>query len=75
MFRTTDLEHIGEEISIDVFFNSVPRQTDISHPLLPGLPEGFVYTGIKYVGDSLFVSWEEQEDYSIGAAGFMVIKR
>jgi hypothetical protein len=25
-------------------------------------------------GDTIFASWEEQEEYSIGAAGFMVVK-
>ncbi|MDR0636584.1 MAG: hypothetical protein LBF87_05850 [Treponema sp.] len=42
---------------------------------LPALPKGFVYTGIGPVGDSaLAVSWEEQQDLGIGAAGFMLIK-
>jgi len=41
---------------------------------LPPLPEGFVYTGIGAVGDTVFATWEEQVDFSIGAAGFMAIK-
>jgi len=41
---------------------------------LPPLPEGFVYTGVGLCGDTVFASWEEQEEYSIGAAGFMVMK-
>ncbi|MDR2479977.1 MAG: hypothetical protein LBD48_11790 [Treponema sp.] len=41
---------------------------------LPPLPEGFVYTGIGFAGDILFAAWEEQEEYSIGAAGFMVLR-
>ncbi|MDR1586681.1 MAG: hypothetical protein LBS57_04415 [Treponema sp.] len=41
---------------------------------LPPLPEKFVYTHIGLAGDTLFAAWEEQEDFSIGAAGFMVIK-
>jgi len=41
---------------------------------LPGLPEGFAYTGIGMIDGDIFASWEEQEGYSIGAAGFMVIK-
>jgi hypothetical protein len=41
---------------------------------LPVLPEGFVYTGLAWAGDTLFAAWEEQEDYNIGAAGFMAIK-
>jgi len=47
----------------------------IRHFSLPPLPEGFVYTGIGLCGDTIFASWEEQDEYSIGAAGFMVIKR
>jgi hypothetical protein len=46
----------------------------INHFSLPPLPEGFVYTGIGLCGDTIFASWEEQDEYSIGAAGFMVIK-
>jgi len=76
MFRTNNLsEGKAEEISTEVFFNSAPRKVEISHPSLPPLPEGFVYTGLGYTGENLFASWEEQEDFSIGAAGFVVIKR
>jgi hypothetical protein len=46
----------------------------IRHFSLPPLPEGFYYTGIGMCGDTIFASWEEQEEYSIGAAGFMVIR-
>ncbi|MDR1252671.1 MAG: hypothetical protein LBK62_10990 [Treponema sp.] len=41
---------------------------------LPSLPEGFVYTGIGFAAGTLFAAWEEQEEYNIGAAGFMVIR-
>ncbi|MDR2418610.1 MAG: hypothetical protein LBD79_06110 [Treponema sp.] len=42
---------------------------------LSALPQGFVYTGVGPIGDSaLLVSWEEQQDLGIGAAGFMLIK-
>jgi hypothetical protein len=74
MFRTPDLAIPGDDISAEVFFNSVPVKTVINNPSLPPLPENFVYTGIGMVGDSLFASWEEQVDFNIGAAGFMVIK-
>ncbi|MDR2741612.1 MAG: hypothetical protein LBB98_05600 [Treponema sp.] len=40
---------------------------------LPVLPEGFVYTRIGFAGSVLIVSWEEQLDWQIGAAGFMVV--
>ena len=74
MFRTADLNLAGEEISLNVFYSSAPHEAEITQPL-PSLPEGFVYTGIGRTGDSLFASWEEQDNFFIGAAGFMVIKR
>jgi len=74
MFRTKDLFLAGEEISVETFFNSAPRDVIYSHPSLPPLPENFVYTGLGYAGESLFATWEEQEDFSIGAAGFVVVK-
>jgi hypothetical protein len=75
MFRTSDFEQAGQEISVDVFYNSAPRETDFSRLSLPALPEGFVYTGVGRANGSLFASWEEQEEFSIGAAGFVVIKK
>jgi hypothetical protein len=41
---------------------------------LPPLPEGFYYTGIGMCEDTIIASWEEQDEYSIGAAGFMVVR-
>jgi hypothetical protein len=41
---------------------------------LPALPEGFFYTGIGLCGDTVIASWEEQDEYSIGAAGFMALR-
>ena len=41
---------------------------------LPPLPEGFAYTGIGMVAGTVVATWEEQDGYSIGAAGFMVIR-
>ncbi|MDR2052425.1 MAG: hypothetical protein LBP80_03345 [Treponema sp.] len=41
---------------------------------LPGLPEGFVYTRLGAAGTTLIAAWEEQLEWNIGAAGFMVIK-
>ena len=74
MFRTSTLSQIGEEISAETFFYSSLRQDVISHPSLPVLPEGFIYTGIGRIGTNLFASWEEQSDFNIGAAGFVVIR-
>jgi hypothetical protein len=73
MFSTMDLAKAGYEIQPDIFFKTALHKEEISNPLLPSLPEGFFYTGIGRVGDNLFASWEEQEDYNIGAAGFVVI--
>jgi hypothetical protein len=41
---------------------------------LPPLPENFVYSHVVRLGDLIFAAWEEQEDYNIGAAGFMVFR-
>jgi hypothetical protein len=40
---------------------------------LPPLPEGFVYTAAGLVGNTFIASWEEQDEYAIGAAGFMAL--
>jgi len=74
MFRADNLEKLGEEIPIETFYNSAPRLNDHSHPALPVLPNGFIYTGVGRVGNALFASWEEQEDFSIAAAGFVILK-
>jgi hypothetical protein len=74
MFNTKDLAKAGKEISSDDFFNSTPHREGKIKPMLPDLPEGFFYTETGRVGDSLFASWEEQEDYNIGAAGFVIFK-
>jgi hypothetical protein len=39
---------------------------------LPPLPEGFVYTGVGFVGDAIAATWEERDDAAIGSAGFML---
>jgi hypothetical protein len=77
-FRTGDLAQRGERVSPGVFWTSqAPAEAGTDGEdgrLLPVLPEGFVYTGSAWVGDTLFAAWEEQEDYNIGAAGFMAVK-
>ncbi|MDR0442441.1 MAG: hypothetical protein LBH44_03445 [Treponema sp.] len=75
MLRTADLANAGVEISLEDFQNSAPREPEnFEHPLLPALPENFIYTGIGFVDGSLFACWEEQEDFNIGAAGFLLVK-
>jgi len=75
MFRTTDLTKQGEEISIEIFYNSAPRRPEIFPPSLPELPENFFYTETGEIGSSVFAAWEEQMEFSIAAAGFVVIKK
>jgi hypothetical protein len=75
MLRTASLAQTGEDVSMEVFWNSAPRSSgSFEHLLLPHLPDGFCYTGAAQTGDYLFVSWEEQEEFFIGAAGFMIYK-
>jgi len=74
IMRTINLAEPGRTASLEDFYNSAPRETEITHPSLPALPKGFIYTGIGRMADSLFASWEEQEDFSIGAAGFVILK-
>jgi hypothetical protein len=45
----------------------------MDHFSLPPLPEGFVYTRIGLLGDILIGAWEEQFNWNVGAAGFMII--
>jgi hypothetical protein len=72
-FRTGDLSRKGEGISAGIYRDSqAPVET--GEHVLPVLPEGFVFTGFAWLGDTLFASWEEQEDYNIGAAGFMALR-
>jgi hypothetical protein len=52
-------------------------ETAVSGPrplTLPSLPPGFAYTAAAFCSGVLIAAWEEQEGYSIGAAGFMVIR-
>jgi hypothetical protein len=46
---------------------------------LPSLPEGYAYTSICLAGETngkytVIVSWEEQEDWNVGAAGFGMLE-
>jgi hypothetical protein len=40
---------------------------------LPALPADFFYTGIAFSNDTIIASWEEQQFYGVGAAGFVLI--
>ena len=61
----------GDAVLIEHVADSAPALRRFA---LPPLPEGFVYTGIGMVAGTIIASWEEQDGYSIGAAGFMVIR-
>ena len=77
-FRTPNLTEAGEKISAGEWRNSSrpdEKETDFSSFTLPALPEGFAYTGAAALGDVIAASWEEQQEASIGAAGFMVMAR
>jgi hypothetical protein len=46
---------------------------------LPSLPEGYAYTSVCLAGENggaytVIVSWEEQEDWNVGAAGFGMLE-
>jgi hypothetical protein len=66
--------HSAEDTASSEAFYIKTGDQSIRRFSLPSLPEGFVYTGIVMIAGTVFASWEEQEGYSIGAAGFMVLK-
>jgi hypothetical protein len=73
-FRVSDLSRQGEEIGPGLYRNSQrgeAAEPDVSG--LPPLPEDFFYTHVVRRGNLIIASWEEQQDYNIGAAGFMVV--
>jgi hypothetical protein len=75
-FRTADLSRQGEEIDPGLYRNSQRGEAvepDLSG--LPPLPEDFSYTHVIRLEDLIIASWEEQRDYNIGAAGFMVVRK
>jgi hypothetical protein len=40
---------------------------------LPPLPENFVYTGAALIGQTVLGTWEEQDEWNVGAAGFVLL--
>jgi hypothetical protein len=40
---------------------------------LPKIPSDFFYTGIAISDNTIIASWEEQQSYGVGAAGFVMI--
>jgi hypothetical protein len=41
---------------------------------LPKLPKDYFYTGIALADNTIVASWEEQQSYGVGAAGFVLVK-
>ncbi len=39
----------------------------------PPLPAGFFYTGVAVAGDVYLATWEEQDGWAVGAAGFVLL--
>ncbi|MDR1238856.1 MAG: hypothetical protein LBK27_01960 [Treponema sp.] len=79
-YREPTVERPGAALAIFPngrgFFSVAPAGSAAApRPLtLPALPPGFAYTSAALCGDTLIAAWEEQKDYSIGAAGFMIIR-
>lgn len=54
-------------------YTAVGRDREVVRSHLPALPIGFSYTGISTTRNLAVVSWEEQDGWAVGAAGFLVI--
>jgi hypothetical protein len=74
-YRSKDLETEAEVSSQAEFRNSFTHEAknSISDYGLPPLPAGFVYTAKGFSGGVVVAAWEEQEGFSTGAAGLMVV--
>jgi hypothetical protein len=51
----------------------VIRQSKVEAFNLPPLADGFVYTGIVMLPHWIIASWEEQESFAVGSAGFLLL--
>jgi hypothetical protein len=74
-FQASDLSRRGQEVDPELYRRSQQERPEPESSGLPPLPENFAYTHVAPLGDVIIAAWEEQQDYSIGAAGFMVIRR
>jgi len=52
---------------------AVGRDGPIVKTRLPVLPDAYAYTGIAAVSSMLVASWEEQDGWAVGAAGFVIV--
>jgi len=76
MLRTVNLSQAGNDVSLAAFQNSTPEEdASFNKYDLPMLPENFIYTGAVQLEGNIIAFWEEQEDYNIAAAGFLIIKQ
>ena len=59
-----------------VYCRSTGAEIKSEHFILPALPsEDFIYTRIALVGENFLVAaWEEQNNWNIGAAGFLLLE-
>jgi hypothetical protein len=73
-FRASDLSGPGEEVDPGLYRSSQQEGPKPESFGLPPLPENFAYTHVVRLGDLIIAAWEEQQDYNIGAAGFMVLR-
>jgi hypothetical protein len=75
MLRSLNLAQGGNDVSLEAFQNSaMPEPETWHHSSFPLLPENFFYTGYAWLSKNLIGFWEEQQDYNIGAAGFVIIE-
>lgn len=54
-------------------YAAIGRDRAVVRSRLPALPEGFSYTGISTTRNLAVVTWEEQDGWAVGAAGFLVV--
>jgi hypothetical protein len=52
---------------------AVLSEASVSRKSLPPLPDGFSYTGVAMVGKTIAALWEEQDGWSVGSAGFLLV--
>jgi hypothetical protein len=80
--RTENLSVKGEEITFGAYMSAAMEAAGgsdtASPPLelpagLPALPENFVYTAYSRIAGINVVSWEERENWNIGAAGLLFL--
>lgn len=54
-------------------YTALGREGAVVRSHLPALPEGFAYTGIGATRNLAVITWEEQDGWAVGSAGFLVL--